>query len=140
MGIAELASKRSKDPRTKHGACIIQSDTKRIISVGYNGLPRGLKDKECYWRKPEKHEYVVHAEENAIFNTNENLAGSTLYLYSSRGYYPCARCARGIIQKGIKIVVMKKAIKENSESYDWSYTKHMFKKCDVKIRILSVES
>lgn len=152
MGVAELASKRSKDPSTQHGACIVDPKTNRILSVGYNGLPKGLRDDGnfCdtlsevqtfptgydYWEKPQKYEFVVHAEENAFFNANIDLSGSTIYIYSEKGYYPCSRCARGIIQNGIKEVVLKTVIKGNTPEYDWSFTKHMFKKAGIKIRVL----
>jgi dCMP deaminase len=145
IGVAELASKRSKDPSTQNGACIIDPSTKRIVSVGYNGLPLGLDDnsnfegKYDYWGKPQKYEYVIHAEENAIFNAKMDIKGFELYLYSEKGYYPCSKCARGIVQNGIKTVIMKTATDINTPEYDWDFTKHMFSKAGVKIRILSGE-
>lgn len=145
MGVAELASKRSKDPSTQNGACIIDPETNRILSVGYNGLCKGLHDDGFilhgefidYWEKPQKYEYAVHAEENAFFNAHTNLKGSIIYIYSEKGYYPCSRCARGIVQNGIKEVVLHHAIKENTETYDWSYTLHMFERAGIKIRTLN---
>ena len=158
IGVAKLASKRSKDPSTQNGACIVDPKTNRILSVGYNGLCKGLDDngfdlRYCdqddvlpiegliydYWEKPQKYEYSVHAEENAFFNTSADLKDSVIYIFSEKGYYPCSRCARGIVQNGIKEVVLHHAIKENTETYDWSYTKHMFKQAGVKIRILNEE-
>ena len=154
IGIAELTSKRSKDPSTQNGACIVKNN--KILSIGYNGLPYNLSDdgyntyagvndlklenSDCmydYWGKPQKYEFVVHAEENALFNATTDLTGSTLYLYSEKGYYPCSKCARGIVQKGIIKVVMKTAIQNNTSEYDWSYTKHMFKQAGIEIKILS---
>lgn len=159
IGVAELASKRSKDPDTQCGACIINPKTNKIISVGYNGLPRGLDDdgvdirfdrsseeflkqqgnsiRYDYWTKPDKYEFSVHAEENAILNSSEDMANCIMYLYCDKGYYPCSRCARDIIQKGISEVVMAFAIKENTPTYNWEFTKHMFRKANVQIRILN---
>jgi len=164
MGVAKLASQRSKDPDTQCGACIINPKTNRIVSVGYNGLPRGLDDNgisimdsinsNCeaeifmtkqsgnnlrydYWGKPNKYEFSVHAEENAILNCSEDMTGCILYLYCDKGYYPCSRCARDIVQKGISEVVMAFAIKENTPTYNWEFTKHMFRKASVQIRILN---
>jgi len=140
MGVCELASKRSKDPSTRNGCCIIDPKTNHIISVGYNGLPKGLDDNGSneydYWKKPDKYEFVVHAETNAIFNASISLEGSVLYLYSDKGYYPCSRCASAIVQNGIIEVVLHHAIKENTETYNWDYTLHMFKKAGIKIRIM----
>ena len=38
MGVAMLSGKRSKDPNTQVGCCIVSQDNK-ILSMGYNGLP-----------------------------------------------------------------------------------------------------
>ena len=141
MDIAKTVSKRSKDPSTRHGACIVDPEN-RIISVGYNGLPRGLSDDGdidgvSYWDKPLKYEIVIHAEENSILNTHADLTEATLYLYSEKGYYPCSRCAGMILQEGIKNIVLDFVIKENTDTYNWSYTKHLFEKAGVNIRVLN---
>ena len=107
MGIALLSSKRSKDPNTKVGACIVNTDNK-IVGIGYNGMPIGCDDKEMPWaRKADneldtKYPFVVHAELNAILNSNQaNLKGCTIYC----SLFPCNECAKAIIQSGIRKVV-----------------------------------
>ena len=107
MGIAMLAAKRSKDPNTQVGACIV-SDDNIIISTGYNGMPKGCSDDEFPWdRKGEndaatKYPYVVHAELNAILNASgRDLRGSRIYV----ALFPCNECAKAIIQSGIKEVM-----------------------------------
>ena len=106
MGVALLASQRSKDPSTQVGACIVDGG-KRILSTGYNGFPQGCSDDEFPWNRDEalgetKYQYVVHAELNAILNASgKSLSGSTLYV----GLFPCHECAKAIIQAGIKDVV-----------------------------------
>ena len=106
MGVAMLAGKRSKDPSTQVGACIVGNDNK-ILSQGYNGLPRGCSDDEFPWdREGEmletKYPYVVHAELNAILNSRgTDLYDSKIYV----GLFPCNECAKAIIQSGIKEVV-----------------------------------
>ena len=52
MGVAILASQRSKDPSTQVGACIVDGD-KRILSTGYNGFPQGCSDDEFPWNRDE---------------------------------------------------------------------------------------
>jgi deoxycytidylate deaminase len=89
-----------------------------------------------YWDKPDKYEFACHAEENAILNAGRSVSGSTLYLYSERGYYPCSTCARMIVQSGISEVVMKTATKEDTDKYNWDFTRHMFYHAKIKIRIL----
>ena len=112
MGIAHLSSKRSKDPNTQVGACVVDQDNK-IVTVGYNGMPRGVKDSEVPWAreggfKETKYAYVVHAELNAILNTPRSLKGCTLYV----SLFPCNECAKAIIQSGIKKIVYE------SDKYD----------------------
>ena len=106
MGLAHLSSLRSKDPSTKVGAVIVDEDHK-VVSIGYNGMPRGIEDNELPWGKGEgldsKYLYVCHAEFNAILNTRNGsaLKGCTLYVT----LFPCNECAKAIIQVGIKEIV-----------------------------------
>lgn len=104
MGIAMLAAKRSKDPNTQVGACIVSQDN-IIISTGYNGMPKGCSDDEYPWERDgdqTKYPYVVHAELNAVLNANgRDLRGSKLYV----ALFPCNECAKAIIQSGVKEVL-----------------------------------
>ena len=102
MGLAHLSALRSKDPNTKVGACIVD-DLNRVISIGYNGFPRGCDDNLYPWGREgdfieTKYPYVVHAELNAILNSKENLKNATIYVT----LFPCNECAKAIIQAGIK--------------------------------------
>jgi len=104
MGVALLAAKRSKDPNTQVGACIVSTDN-IILSTGYNGFPFGCSD-DCFpWDREgddTKYPYVVHAELNAILNAGgRNLNGAKIYV----DLFPCNECAKAIIQSGIKEVV-----------------------------------
>ena len=104
MGIAMLAAKRSKDPSTQVGACIVSQDN-IIISTGYNGMPKGCSDDEFPWSREgaeTKYPYVVHAELNAILNANgRDLRGSRVYV----ALFPCNECAKAIIQSGVREVI-----------------------------------
>jgi len=107
MGVAHLSGYRSKDPNTQVGCCIV-SDNNKILSMGYNGFPRGCSDEDYPWdREGEaldatKYAYVTHAELNAILNyRGGSLEGSSLYV----SLFPCNECAKAIIQAGIKRVV-----------------------------------
>ena len=104
MGIAMLAAKRSKDPNTQVGACIVSQDN-IIISTGYNGMPKGCSDDEFPWEREgevTKYPYVVHAELNAILNANgRDLRHSRIYV----ALFPCNECAKAIIQSGVKEVL-----------------------------------
>ncbi|MDO5015825.1 MAG: dCMP deaminase family protein [Eubacteriales bacterium] len=106
MGVALLAAKRSKDPGTQVGACIVNAD-QRIVSVGYNGMPFGCSDDEFPWNREgdfldTKYPYVCHAELNAILNAaSSNLKDCTIYV----ALFPCNECTKAIIQSGIRKVV-----------------------------------
>ncbi len=106
MGVATLASKRSKDPNTQVGACIVDRDN-YIVSVGYNGMPLGCSDDEFPWERQggtldTKYAYVTHAELNAILNSKTaNLEGSTVYVT----LFPCNECTKALIQKRIGKIV-----------------------------------
>ncbi len=104
MGVALLASKRSKDPNTQVGACIVDKNN-IILSTGYNGFPYGCSDDEYPWEREgdhTKYNYVVHAELNAILNARgKDLNGSRIYV----DLFPCNECAKAIIQSGISEVV-----------------------------------
>ena len=103
MGIAMLAARRSKDPNTQVGACIVSQDN-IIISTGYNGMPKGCSDDEYSWEREgsdTKYPYVVHAELNAILNASgRDLRGSRLFV----ALFPCNECAKAIIQSGVREV------------------------------------
>lgn len=106
MGIALLSAKRSKDPSTCVGACIVSEDNK-ILSVGYNGMPIGCSDDEYPWEREgsaldTKYFYVCHAEMNAILNyTGIHMKGAKIYVT----LFPCNECTKALIQKGITEII-----------------------------------
>jgi dCMP deaminase len=106
MGVAKLAAMRSKDPNTQVGSCIVSQDN-NIMSMGYNGFPKGCSDEEFPWEREgdeldTKYPYVTHSELNAILNyRGGSLVGSKIYV----SLFPCNECAKAIIQAGIKTVV-----------------------------------
>ena len=108
MGVAALSAMRSKDPNTQVGACIVSQDNK-ILSMGYNGFPKGCSDDEFPWAREgepldTKYLYVTHSELNAILNyRGGSLEGSKIYVT----LFPCNECAKAIIQAGIKTIIYK---------------------------------
>ena len=146
MGVALLASKRSKDPNTQVGACIVSGDTNihikenTILSIGYNGLPYGCSDDEFPWdRQGElletKYPYVVHAELNAILNAQgKSLMGTKIYV----ALFPCNECAKAIIQSGIKEVIYLSD--KYSETDIVKASKKMFESAGVKLTKLNCNS
>lgn len=105
MGLAHLSALRSKDPNTQVGAAIVD-ENHRVVSVGYNGFPTGVSDDEFPWNREgdvltSKYAFVVHAELNAILNSQRSVRGCTIYV----SLFPCNECAKAIIQSGIKKIV-----------------------------------
>ena len=124
MGVAVLSSMRSKDPNTQVGACIVNEE-KKIVGVGYNGLPIGVSDDEAPWQRDgewlnTKYPYICHAELNAILNSTSSLKGCRIYV----GLFPCNECAKAIIQAGIKEVIYlsdKSAETDNTKASKWMF-------------------
>lgn len=103
LGLAKHVSSWSRDPSTKVGAVITRADN-TIVSLGFNGFPRGVMDSEDrYNDRHVKHRLVVHAEANAILNAREPIYGCTIYI---NPLFPCNECAKLICQSGIKQVVV----------------------------------
>ena len=133
MGVAMLAARRSKDPSTQVGACIVDDDN-RILSTGYNGFPYGCSDDEYPWTRDgetndTKYPYVVHAELNAILNNRgKNLVGARIYV----ALFPCNECAKAIVQSGIREVVYLSDKYANTPSTQAS--KRMLASAGVRVR------
>ena len=128
----------SKDPRTKVGAVLV-GNKGQIISQGYNGFPRKIKDtEERLHDRTLKNKFVIHAEMNAIYNAIFNGAsteGATIYV---SGLPCCHDCAKGIIQTGITRVVMDSSPDESPAPWDESgkLSLEMFREADVECIIL----
>lgn len=98
IGMAEYASRKSKDPSTKVGAVLVRPN-RTVASVAFNGLPRGMEDKpEILENREVKLRHILHAEMNAILNSPERPEGCHLYVWPMP---PCTHCASAIIQAGI---------------------------------------
>ncbi len=140
MGVAIAAKKRSKDPNTQVGACIADTNH-RILSVGYNGTPTGISDDEFPWETTDdplrdKHNYVIHAEANAILNYRgslKDMAHGTVYVT----LFPCHECAKTLVQAGIGEVVYLDDKYEGTE--DNVIAKDILDRCGVTYRQVCVE-
>ena len=139
MGIALLSAKRSKDPNTQVGACIV-NENKKIMSVGYNGFPHGCSDDEFPWERDgessidTKYPFVCHAELNAILNNaGASLKGCSIYV----ALFPCNECAKAIIQSGItEVIYLSNKYKDTPET---RASKRMLEAAGVKLTQLVPE-
>ena len=127
LNIAEQVSLRSPDPNTKHG-CVIVDENNRVLSTGYNGPVRGYPNKLVDYRRPDKYDWMIHAEDNAVLFAKCDLQGSTAYITG----HPCGQCFRRLAQAGVKRIVygprMSKCITTNE-----------FKVCDKISRELGIK-
>lgn len=99
--LAAHVAQWSKDPSSKVG-CVLVNDRRQVISLGFNGFPRGVEDSaERLFDRPTKYRFVQHAEINALLTATEPTQGATAYVT----HHPCANCAGALIQGGISRIV-----------------------------------
>jgi len=133
MSLALITSLRSPDPNTAVGACVVSQDN-RILGLGYNGTPRSMGVNRMPWNREDKdpkltkYMWVVHAEENAILNSNKDLVNAKIYCTLA----PCNECAKTIVQSGISEVVYLSNPYANQDSTQ--VARMMFNEVDIKFR------
>lgn len=132
MRMAHLIAERSPDPSTQAGA-VVANQNNVVIGVGYNGMPRGVELEEVPWEREgdfedTKYAYICHAEENAVYNSNNSTKDCKLYCT----LFPCNECAKTIIQNGIKEVIY------DSDKYaddpKFKAGRRLFKLAKIKLR------
>lgn len=128
LDLAEHIAQWSKDPRTKVGSVIVD-EKKRVVSLGYNGFPRGVDDSDSRLQNRElKNLYMAHAERNALDNAPLVVEGCTLYVTLK----PCSDCTKSIIQKGILRVVTYKPTREDT-GFNWHITDQMLSEAGIEL-------
>jgi dCMP deaminase len=128
LELARFISNWSLDPSTKVGA-VISDKHNRVVSIGYNGFPKGIKDDERLNDRETKYKIIVHGEINAITFANRNLENCTLYTYP---FEPCPRCAGIIIQSGIKRIVAPINKIDRWEN-DFKLSRQLFNEANIEI-------
>lgn len=140
-----MANNFSKDPSTKVGALYMYPGTMQILSMGYNGMPRGIDETITErWDRPLKYKLIEHAERNAIYNAAQS--GTSLRdSICIVTLFPCCDCTRGIIQSGCKMLITSDFTilqQTNPEIYDrwiddWNISIAMLNEAGVKIMMLT---
>jgi|TARA_B110000908_G_C10266773_1_gene464822 dCMP deaminase len=133
LELASVVASWSKDPSSKVGAVAV-GDKGQVLSQGFNGFARGVDDtEERLNTRDQKYKFIVHAEMNAIFNaafSGVSLEGSVLYV---TGLPCCSECAKGIVQVGVKRVVMELPQFSNPRWKDsWMLSAQMFDEAGVE--------
>lgn len=135
MNLARHVAKWSKDPSTKVGAVLTSGRT--VLGMGYNGFPRMTRDdKALYDDRAQKYPRVVHAEMNALLQSNRVLATEPMTLYAT--LFSCADCAGPIINFGVRRVVFP--IPSEDEKSRWGdsnqIAKEMYEEAGINIWML----
>ena len=133
ISLAQLVSGWSKDKSRKTG-CVIVDNRQVLISIGWNGFPRKINDNiEARYQRPQKYKWTEHAERNAIYNAaakGNAVLGCTMYLT----WYPCADCARAIIQSGIYLLVgVEPDWNDEIWKEDFQIVKEMLGEANIKV-------
>lgn len=127
--MCDVVSKRSKDPSTQHGAIIVD-EHHRVVSTGYNGGCRKINDELIDWDRPTKYDYVIHAEENALWTAErKDLEGCTLFVTGP----PCKRCMLRIAHAGISEVVYGSRSSQCVNKEDWETSQNIAKLADIRL-------
>lgn len=126
MGMARMVAGWSKDPSMQVG-CVI-TDVKKVVAIGYNGLPRGADDTKIR-DKEYKLRYTIHAEENAILNADRSVLYTTAYIWPLP---PCPNCASKLAQAGVNRIVILKPTDKSREKYRTHEVAMLLLECGVK--------
>ena len=132
LALAEHVAQWSKDPSTKTGAVIVDPNN-RVVSLGYNGFPRGVNDlPERLSNRELKYKIIVHCERNALLFARESVRGYRLYTWP---FMSCVPCASMVIQTGIIEVIAP--VSDNPRWIeDFKLAQTLFNEAGVKVKLL----
>lgn len=128
------ADKRSKDPSTKVGAVITNAHNE-VVSLAYNGFPRGVPDlPDLLEDRETKYKLVAHAERNALDLAKGDVSGGTLY---TSPLPICNECAKSIVQRRLGRVVIRGDNLDNPRWKDsWNCSRYILECGNVQIDIV----
>lgn len=129
MDIAATIAKRSHDTQTQVGAVLVNNSSGAIVATGYNGFVRGAPDDILPTTRPDKYEYIVHAEQNLICNSAKHgISMNNCSLVCTLS--PCKLCMRMLLNCGITKVVTRELYKDFND---------ILKMQDVKVEVKQEE-
>jgi len=111
MDMANVVALRSHDAETQVGAILVNNESGAIIATGYNGFVRGANDSALPNTRPDKYEYILHAEQNLMANCARHgisMKNCTLICTMS----PCKLCMRMMFNCGITKVVVQELYRD----------------------------
>ena len=114
MDAANIIAQRSHDSETKVGAILVNNTSGAIVATGYNGFVRGAPDGILPTTRPDKYEYILHAEQNMIANcARHGISMDNCYLICTLS--PCKLCMRMLLNCGITKVIARDLYKDFNE-------------------------
>jgi dCMP deaminase len=135
MRLASLAAQRSNCMKRRVGAVLVGKE-RRVISTGYNGTPRGMRNCNeggCPRCNAAQHAgagldtcLCIHAEENALLEAGRERIRDGAVIYCDT--CPCLTCSVKIAQVGISEVVYSQAYSLDDA------TKNILAEAGVKLR------
>jgi dCMP deaminase len=135
---------RSKDPRTRIGAVILNKEKQTPFSFSWNGFPRKFKDAPQRWSKENKNHYVCHAESNGIANCSRHGYQTEGAVLASNGV-PCELCSRLLCNSGIKEIWVHKQWQDWEKKFGWNdkykeeYSMEMFNELNIPVVVFDKE-
>ena len=128
LNIAEQVSQRSPDPNTKHG-CVIVDKNNRVLSTGYNGPVAGIPNDIVELSRPNKYDWMIHAEDNAVLFAKCDLTDSTAYITG----HPCGQCFRRLAQAGVKRIVYGSQVSKCITDYEYKVCHQIAKHLNIEM-------
>lgn len=147
MQMAHQVKALSPDKETKVGAIMLSSEG-RIVASSYNGFLRGAIDEDLPKTRPNKYEFIQHAETNIIYNCGyEGIRTKDTKIVCTLS--PCLFCLRACYQSGVTTIIYDELYHnfDNDEFYSKlpdvhvsvSKTKNGFTRLDLQSKKDNVE-
>lgn len=108
LKVAQVISENSHDSQTQVGAVLVHKNSGAILATGYNGFVRGAPDRVLPTTRPEKYNYMLHAEENLMCNSLRHHI-STKDCFVVNTLSPCKRCLRLLWNAGVDTIYFPEA-------------------------------
>ncbi len=141
INMATFVSSEFSKARKRRVGAVIVDDRNVMVSMGWNGPPRGVDDDDerNHSGHPDKERRTEHAERNAIYNAAAQ-GNSTLNCRIYQNMYPCSACARAIIQCGIKhIITVEPDWDDEKYKDDFRVTRDLFEETNMQVTFVKGE-
>lgn len=131
---AQVVAENSPDKETKVGSLLVNKRTGAVVASGFNGFIRKANDNKLPKTRPEKYNYIIHAEQNTIYNcARHGINTDDCFLVVTLS--PCINCMRACFQSGIDIIYFKDEYRDFKNQLSMSDLNINLEKIDVYTKI-----